>query len=257
MKVFTFLTLHVFPAKTEGEDFFNQLPGLCQTIASLCTVSCVTSLMSIGLMSVNRYVYICVHDKYEYLFSKLKCVCLCVSLYFVGGFFVLLNLANIGDHGFDPKSLECILDHKATYPYTVIYSVVLVWIPSVLIAAFYLKTYLYVRAHCRRIANLPYPSTSTSKSFHLAKTLFTVYAVFITCWAPYALLIVIDREDRFPKELHLFISLFAHLHPSFNWIIYYKTNTKFANAYRRLFRMCWSRHNLNTVVPQAGSRSAS
>lgn len=209
--------------------------------------------MSIGLMSVNRYVYICVHDKYEHFFSKMNCVCLCVSLYFVGGLFVLLNLANIGDHGFDRKSLDCILDRTATYPYTVIYSVTLVWIPSVFIAAFYLKTYLYVRQHCRRVANQLHPSTSTSNSFNLAKTLFTVYAVFITCWAPYALLIVIDRDDRLPKELHLFITMFAHLHPSFNWIIYYKTNTKFAKAYRHLF-LCWSR-NLNSVVPQPGSGS--
>ncbi|XP_045167034.2 melatonin receptor type 1B-A-like [Mercenaria mercenaria] len=224
-------------AKVEGEEFFNRIPGLCQTIASLCTVSCVTSLMTIGLMSVNRYVFICAHEKYDRIFTKLNCIGMCISLYFVGGLLVLLNAADIGDHGFDRKSLECIWDRMATYPYTVIFSVTLVWIPSIIIGVCYLKIYLYVRAHSKRVADqVQSHSVQPLNSLHLAKTLFLIYAVFITCWVPYALLIVIDADDSFAHELHLYITLFAHLHPSLNWIIYYITNAKFADACKQCFR---------------------
>lgn len=192
--------------------------------------------MTIGLMSFNRFFYICVHSKYERIFTKRKCICMCISLYFVGGFLVLLNAADVGDHGFDHKSLECIWDRMATYPYTVVFSITLVWIPSVIIGACYLKIYLFVRAHGKRMREQN--MKSGTRSFHLAKTLFIIYAVFITCWAPYALLIVLDTDNTFPHEVHVCITTFAHLHPSFNWLIYYCTNKKLAAGYRSLFSTC-------------------
>ena len=154
---------------------------------------------------------------------------------------MLLNALEIGDHGFDRKSLECIWDRMATFYYTVVFSVTLVWIPSIITGACYLRIYLYVRKHRRRIQEQTQGATQSSiRSSHLAKTLFLIYAVFITCWAPYALLIVLDSEDTYPHELHVYITMFAHLHPSLNWLIYYITNKNFADAYKQLLRRCIS-----------------
>lgn len=178
---------------------------------------------------------------YERIFTKWNCVCICVSLYLIGGVLVLLNALDIGDHGFDRKSLECIWDRMATFYYTVVFSVTLVWIPSIITGACYLRIYLYVRKHRRRIQEQTQGGSQSSiRSSHLAKTLFLIYAVFITCWAPYALLIVIDSEDTYPHELHVYVTMWAHLHPSLNWLIYYITNKNFADAYRQLLRRCLS-----------------
>ena len=234
------LILFIISAKIHGAEFFDRMPGLCQTVASLCTISCVSSLMTIALMSVNRYFYICQHEKYRIIFTYRNVIFMCLSLYLVGTFLVLLNLAGIGDHSFDHKSYECIWDRMATFPYTVVFSVTLVWIPTLITGTCYLRIYLYVSAHRRKIrqqhdANDVQKATPTLRKLNLAKTLFTIYAVFTTCWIPYALLIVIDSKDEFPHEVHIYITMFAHLHPSLNWIIYYVTNKKFADAYKQLF----------------------
>ncbi|XP_060589642.1 melatonin receptor type 1B-B-like [Ruditapes philippinarum] len=220
-------------AKVEGEEFFESVPKLCQAIASMCTISCVTSLMTIGLMSLNRYIYICVNKHYEHIFTKKKCILMCMSVYFVGILLVSLNGAEIGDHGYDRKSIECIWDRMATYPYTIVFSIALVWIPSFIIGCCYFKIFLYVTSHNKRMREQQIlgERKNNLKSFRLAKTLFIIYAVFFTCWAPYALLIVLDSNDDFPYESHLIITLFAHLHPSINWIIYYFTNKRFATSY--------------------------
>lgn len=225
-----------FSAKVEGEEFFDKVPGLCQLIASLCTVSCVGSLMTIGLMSINRYMYICSHDKYTRIFTKRKSICMCVSVYFVGGFLVLLNAAGIGDHGYDRKSIECIWDRMATQSYTIVFSITLVWIPSIMITTCYLRIYLHVREHSKRmrIHNQMGVSTTMRVNFHLAKTLCIIFIVFITCWAPYALILVTDTKDDYPLEAHVIITVFAHIHPSTNWIIYYYTNKRFAMAVQDL-----------------------
>ncbi|XP_046363508.2 melatonin receptor type 1B-B-like [Haliotis rufescens] len=225
-------------AKLEGSDFFDRIPGLCRVIGSLCTMSCVASLMTIAAMSCNRYVFIVHHSHYKSIFSTRNCVIYCVLFYCVGMCLVLLNLADIGGHSFDHKSLECIWERMATYPYTVVFSVVMVWIPIGVTGISYLRIYQHVRAVRSRVHNAraTHPgstdkSTDRTPDFKLAKTLFIIYIVFSVCWIPYALLIVLDSRDTFQHELHVFIVVFAHLHPSINWLVYYATNRKFHSAF--------------------------
>ena len=165
-----------------------------------------------------------------------------MSVYCVGLVLVLLNQGGIGDHGFDRKSLDCIWDRMATYPYTVVYSVTLVWIPSIVIGICYLRLYFFVKAHKKKMHNYNNRNTTVNSGsgmpprpkLQLAKTFILIYAVFVTCWAPYALLIVIDHRDEFLHEIHVFLTVWAHMHPSLNWLIYYFTQPKFAAAYRKI-----------------------
>jgi len=235
-------------AKLEGVHFFDKVPGLCRTIGSLCTISCVTSLMTISAMSCNRYVYIVHNSRYTTIFRARNCVIYCVSFYCVGLCLVLLNLADIGDHSFDHKSLECIWDRMATYTYTIVFSVVLVWIPIIVTGCSYLHMYVHVQGVRNRVHNVNGNATGRSTGFKLAKTLFIIYCVFSTCWIPYALLIVADSQDTFSYELHVLIVVFAHLHPSINWLVYYVTNRKFHVAFKYLLR-------LNRSLP-VGSQTA-
>lgn len=207
-------------------------------------MSCVNSLGTIALMSFNRYIFICHHQYYEKIFKKHTCILMCISLYCVGLLLVLLNLAGIGDHSFDRKSLECIWDRMETYYYTVVFSVTLVWIPVVVTGFSYLNIYLTVTKSQKRMKKHQVREQPSKSSIGLARTLFIIYAVFATCWIPYALIIVVDRNDTFPYESHLYVTAFAHLHPSINWLVYYFTNTKFRRAFdkiaglHRVFGIC-------------------
>ena len=188
-------------------------------------------------MSLNRYFYICRQDDYRTIFRQRNCVLFCLTFYGTGIFIVILNTADIGDHSFDRKSLECIWDRMATFPYTIVFTIALVWLPLVVTGTCYLRIFAYVRAQRRKIAEHNELSGAIVNSHRkqkvqLAKTLFLIYAVFMTCWVPYALLIVIDSKDTFAHQLHVFSTAFAHLHPSLNWLIYYLTNKRFAKAYR-------------------------
>lgn len=223
-------------AKLEGETFFNSITGLCQAIAYVCTIACVNSLGSITLMSFNRYIFICHHKYYDKIFKKPTCIAMCIFLYLTGLTLVLLNLAGIGDHSFDRKSLECIWDRMATYYYTVAFSVLLVWIPVTITGIFYLKIYISVRTSTKKITEVTC-SNHNRKAIKLARTLFFIYLIFSSCWIPYALIIVVDRNDTFPYEPHLILTAFGHLHPSINWLIYYFTNTKFRKAFDELVKL--------------------
>jgi len=195
--------------------------------------------MTIAMMSLNRYFFICSHDWYERLFTKQTCVGICISLYSIGIVIVLLNQIDIGNHGFDHKSIECIWDRMASYPYTVVFSIVLVWVPIMITGISYGRIYYYVVQHRRRVQQKQVTSSHAPvKSLRLAKTLFVIYAIFSICWIPYALLLVVDYKDDLPHELHLYITMFAHLHPSLNWLIYYVTNERYRHAYKEIIFAC-------------------
>ena len=192
-------------------------------------------------MSFNRYIYVCRSSYYQTLFSKRNSIIICCSVYCIGLILVLLNQAGIGDHSFDRKSLECIWDRMANFSYTVVFSVTLVWIPCLIIGVCYLRLFLFVREHRKKVLKKKQevishivPSNPKKTRPQLAKTFMLIYAVFITCWAPYALTIVLDIQDSFPYEVHLYITIFAHLHPSVNWLIYYFTHRKISQAYCKL-----------------------
>ncbi|XP_052090330.1 melatonin receptor type 1B-A-like [Mytilus californianus] len=223
--------------KVEGRQFFMQYPVMCEIIGKVCTVSCIASLGSITLLSFNRYILICHNSHYERIFTRRSCIIMCISLYIVGMIMVLLNSAGIGGHGFDDKSLECIWDRMATYSYTVVFSVCLVWIPLIVVGISYLKLFLYVRHKRKQVTSRENAPIIDNKSLRLAKTIFIVYAVFSICWIPFAMLLVADVKDTFSHEVHLSITVFAHLHPSINWLIYFYTNRNFKTGCHKIFKI--------------------
>ena len=73
----------------------------------------------------------------------------------------------------------------------------------------------------------------------LAKTLFIVFIAFCLCWAPYALICLIDRHDEIHKAWYAFSVLLAHASSTLNSILYAVTNRGFRDGYKTFLRnMC-------------------
>ncbi|KAK3594789.1 hypothetical protein CHS0354_037797 [Potamilus streckersoni] len=226
-------------AKLEGVDFFNSIPKLCQIIGSICTISCVGSLMSIGSLSFIRYIHICHQKLYSKFSTKRNCICLCVGFYTLGVFLVLLNLAGIGDHQFDRKAVLCIWDRMANHTFTIVFSIVLVWVPMILIGVCYSLIFYYVYQHQKHMRTYAINNPLQKQvKVKVGKTFFIVYAVFSVCWIPYALTIVVDHNNSFSQEAHSYIAMWAHLHPSVNWIVYYTTHIHFRKAFNDVLCFC-------------------
>ena len=75
-----------------------------------------------------------------------------------------------------------------------------------------------------------------SSEVKLAKTLFIIFMFFCVCWAPYALMCLIDRFDNLQKEAYLYAILIAHSSSTMNSLIYAITNRGFQNGYKLFLR---------------------
>ena len=231
----------VISAIVVGEAWFVNKQVLCELVACLCLTSCFCSLLSIGAISFNRYIHICHNSLYQQIFTLRNGILMCVVLWIISFLAEMPNFFGWGDHVFDDKAQGCFWDRTADYSYTLFFVIVGVCIPVILISICYVLIFLHVRASKRKVramngAELDQAAAAKEKreSMKLVRTLFMIFIVFATCWSPYAILVVVDRWDRFPGEAYMFAALSAHANSSLNFIVYGATNRHFRKGYMQL-----------------------
>jgi hypothetical protein len=229
-----------------GEGWFAVRPAICEAVASICLTSCFCSLLSIGAVSFNRYIHICHNELYSKIFTRTKSVLMCLALWIICFLAEMSCFIGWGDHSYDKKTLSCVWDRTADFSYTLFFSLAGVAFPVSLISICYIRIYLFVRASKQRVAAVRVDggqaqaakdvSMQRQESMKLARTLFVIFAVFAVCWSPYAVIVVADRYDTFPMEIHIFSILIAHTNSSLNSVLYGLTNANFREGYKKLVR---------------------
>ena len=220
----------------EGKQYFNLRPYLCDVVTTICLTACVVSLFSIGGISFNRYIVICDKIKFRWLLTRRNIIITCLLFWCMGFILSLPALVGWTENIYDHKLLECFWNRLHSLSFTIFFSAGIVFTPIMIISFSFIKIYLHVRESRRRISRDTSHRHPSHASLHLATALFIIFAVFVFCWAPYSLLIVIDIHDRLPHEVYLFALLLAHLHSSLNWLVYALTHAHFRNAYKIVLR---------------------
>ena len=122
--------------------------------------------------------------------------------------------------------------------YLVIFNVV---IPCLGIIFCYSRIYVFTQKSKNRSNNL-----SVNRSIHLAKTFFVSFMVFMICWIPYGLVVLVDFDGKVPRNVVLYSIALAILNSSLNPIIYAIFNSNFRNSCVNLFnKICCCSSFLN------------
>ena len=191
--------------------------------------------------SFNRYLHICHHATYAWLFSFRNSLLMIGCLWTLAFLLVLPNFIGWGDLIYDHKTLSCIWDRTADYSYTLFFVATGIGFPVTLISVCYLKIYLHVLRSARQVQSTANSMSMSLKermiSMRLSRTLFIIFVTFVTCWTPYALIIAIDVDDRLPIELHATTVLVAHINSCVNCILYGATNRQFRKGYIKFLRL--------------------
>ena len=246
-----------FSGAVKGTSFFWNNLGLCRALASVCVISCVVSLLTIGHIAVNRYVYICHHSKYSKIYSKGRCVVACMTSWLLGVAIDLPSHLGWSQHGFDNKSHKCIFDRKFRYAYLAFFCIVGIMLPLVVIIIFYLKIFIHMSAAKVKLDKYAHLGTHKIffKTLRQARMMFVTFVAFSFCWSPYVFVLLLDKDDTYPLEAHLITSMIAHIHASLNFVIYGLHNKTFREAYRIIIveKIFWCCHNCKAEVKETPS----
>lgn len=228
-----------------GSSFFIDNIWMCHTVAIICVLACVCSMMNLAAISINRYIMINKQKYYSRIFTKNKTIFYCCFLWLIAFLVELPNLVGWGGHTFDLKTLGCSFDRLHSFPYVIFLSIVALWLPLSLIMFCYVKIYLYVRNSRRQLAKTMNKLTKNKKKrqkedVHLARTFFIVFLSFLFCWAPYDITLFFDRDDQWPNWLYVVFLQIGHFNSSLNSILYGATNKRFREGYKEFIGKIFS-----------------
>ncbi|XP_052763779.1 melatonin receptor type 1B-B-like [Mya arenaria] len=224
----------------KGERWFQGRWLLCEVVASMCLTACFCAFLSLTLLTLNRYVYVCANGWYHRIYKRPICIALCACAWITGFLMEFPNFVGWGDHYFDKKNHQCIWDRTASFSYTLVVSAGFIGSPLVMMGACFIMIFykIYKRKKDVFSLNLEDPLRMRKvwvESLRSSRTLLVVFLAFVVCWTPYAIVTAMDVNNSFSYELHLFITLLAHLHSSLNFIIYMACNSNFR---KQVLRVC-------------------
>ena len=95
-----------------GKEFFESRPALCDVAATVCLTVCVTALLSIGGMSINRYFFICQGAFYRKHFTLRINILICLICWAAGMYKYYYYIISVITYIFD--DLLLLLNIKKT-----------------------------------------------------------------------------------------------------------------------------------------------
>ncbi|XP_014677972.1 PREDICTED: melatonin receptor type 1C-like, partial [Priapulus caudatus] len=195
-----------------GYEFFYNKTPLCVTIATVCLVCCIASLLNITAISVNRYVVMCHTAIYNTIFTWPSTFVYCGLIWIASILIEIPTHFGWGNNKYDFKGLACLYDRTYDVSYTAFFAISSIVIPLFIVIFCYTRIYFFVRNSRRRIAaSAPDALMSqqrTRDELKLAKTLFVTCFVFFIFWGMYGITVVFG--NAWPMEWHALSLQIAH-----------------------------------------------
>ncbi|XP_064608530.1 melatonin receptor type 1B-B-like [Liolophura sinensis] len=211
-----------------GGDFYNNHQTLCIVTAMITVTLCVSSIINIVAIAINRYVQVCLRGSYNSIYTRRRAAGMCVAIWVIGflpNFYYIF--AGVPYH-FDPKLLLCLYDRDSSYHFNIgLYTLCLC--QNAIVGLAYWKLFRLVAKSSQRL------SRTSSESSSLLKAVFTIFLVYTVCWGPFLFIGLIDGHDRAPRFAYVITVCMALINSSSDWIIYTLNNRYFKEAYRQIF----------------------
>ncbi|XP_072037506.1 melatonin receptor type 1B-A-like [Amphiura filiformis] len=227
--------------------FLTEHDALCETVGFFVDLSCVTSMISIANIALDRYICICHKNVYQKIYNKLTVPFMVMSMWLYS---FLVDLPNFdfvgwGAHGFDPKTLiVCSFSAlKAGELGYIWFLFVFSWGVSFTIICFcYSRLFLFVRRsrkslkQNRRISSSRKSSTGIkSADKRLLKVLAVIIILFVIMWAPFCLISLLYTYVEVPSWLYFLSGHLCVSNSSINFLVY-AFNKDFREGYKLVLK---------------------
>uniref|UniRef100_A0A8C4RIY0 G-protein coupled receptors family 1 profile domain-containing protein n=1 Tax=Erpetoichthys calabaricus TaxID=27687 RepID=A0A8C4RIY0_ERPCA len=202
----------------------------CIFHSSIDLLLCITSILHLFFISIDRYYAICHPFKYKSIFTVTlmkKKIFICWSLATVYGFAMIFSEFNV-------KPKESILDGNNYCVGTctgiqnevssTISAIISFYVPGSIMIGIYVKIYMVAskQAKSSRQTSEHRNEDSRKRETKAAKTLAIIVGVFLFCWSPCIFCLIINPAINFsiPSLLLEFVFWFSYTNSTFNPFIY-------------------------------------
>lgn len=141
----------------------------------------------------------------------------------------------------------CVFNRKLDRTFTLVVSLIFLIIPSFCLAGFYIKIFtVTLKSKSRVMSHEVYKQHNINVSIRISLGLFGSLILFTVSALPFASLLILDYDDKFPSSLYLYFWLLFRLNSALNPIFYGLTNSLFKKGYQNIFNtlLCRPNHQL-------------
>ena len=223
----------------------------CRFQGLLLPITALTTVHTMALMAVNKYLRIVKPAKYRQLFTKTKTKTMIVGLWIYSSSpSLLFMLGSTQKWCTIPSRISAIFTSSEAAEWSsAIKRTLYLGLPSCVIFFSYFRIFQKVRNHYR---NLHFPNgtmnTVNVEEIKITHTLFMIVACVQICW-------VIDIADTvhgmwtFPREVYVAYSFLATLNSALNPIILVLRNRNFRREYFKVLRCSYLSKKKRIVQP--------
>ncbi|CAH1783031.1 unnamed protein product, partial [Owenia fusiformis] len=212
----------------------------CQVGGGIVILSCGVSIYTLGVLAVNRYMYICNRKMYEKYFDSLaKSTTFAITVWIYIAILILPNYVGWAQMAYMDKQHLCVIDHTYNVLYTILKASVGISLPVIVTFTSYMKIFLVVRKSSKSVGSHNVSSSTGNdankksrpdRQFKQILVFFFVSIVFVIFWTPYAICILLDINNSVPMWLMRLATRMANVNSCMNCIIYGVMNKHFRNA---------------------------
>lgn len=210
---------------------------LCSMIPMLRYGSVGVSLLSIVIISINRYILIAWPSLYPSIFTKTK-----VTIYIIGiwAFSYGIQIPTLfgvwGTFGLDEKLGTCSIkeDENCRNPKNLLFFYGFAT-PCIVIIICYAKIFWVVHQSHKRMAEHTSSTNYKRSEMHITKMVLVIFICFVVCYLPLALVKLLDSQVTHPP-LHVLGYILLYSASCVNPVVYVTMNKQYRQAYLNTIR---------------------
>ncbi len=218
----------------------GEITYLCEFLASFCIISCSASVLSIGAVAVNRYVYICHNRIYNKIYTPRTIPFIVAGIWIIGALIDMPTYLGFGDHVFHERIYSCFFD--PLHPeYKLFFVIVGILSPVALTVYCYARIVALVYKSSRRLKQQTGKystkknhdsrnSNIRSADVRLLKTVAAMAVLAVIIYTPFAITLLVDR-GQVSSTVWMFSNGIMHSFSCMDWLIYAVTNTRIRDGF--------------------------
>lgn len=213
---------------------------MCQ-IDGFVTISFVlTSIFSLFLISINRYIKVC-HPARKDIFSRKVAIYVVLCSWLLPAMIAAGPLIGWSTYSYSAGKILCTLKSNEDFSYTITLCVASLFIPFGGICFCYFNIIITIRQRRKKIMKQHTTIFGRKRESHITTMLGIVIGSFLLFYLPSATMniyeIIQSPNHKLPKSIDLFGVLLAMLNHANNPIIYGYMNKNFRKPIKKLLRI--------------------
>ncbi|KAJ3657740.1 hypothetical protein Zmor_009524 [Zophobas morio] len=214
------------------------------------------SLLSIAMISINRYILIAWPHVYSSIYTRTK-----VSIYiaaiwlFSYGLQIPTLLGQWGEYGFDEKLGTCSInaDRNGHSSKTALF-VIGFALPCVVIVVCYANIFWVVRRSHKRLKQHNSGADYKRSEMKITKMVLVIFVCFVVCYLPITIVKIFDKEVK-NAPLHVLGYILIYISACVNPVVYVTMNKQYRQAYLDTLRCRMSTGGDSQHTPSPHSRT--